>query len=843
MGETQSREITFGIDGMMCGACVSRVEKKLSRVDGVVDAAVNLSTERARLTCDRPETVEAAFDAVESAGYTPVAERLTFGVEGMSCGACVARVEKKLAGLAGVREARVNLTTERAEVVYIPGLVDRDALFAAVEKTGYTPVALDDDTAPEDDDGPSEADTLKRDLIIGAVFTLPVFVIAMARMVPGIGAAMASVLPATGWYVIELLLACPVQFWAGRRFYRLGFGELRHAAPGMNSLVLIGSNAAFFYSLVALVAPGLFPAGAAHTYFDAAAMIVTLILLGRWLEALAKGRTSQAVRGLMQLKASTARVRRDNDWVEVDIAEVAAGDRVQVRPGERVPVDGLVTAGESYVDESMISGEPVAVAKCVDDELIGGTVNQRGSLEIEASRVGEDTTLARIIRMVEDAQAEKPAIQAVADRIAGVFVPIVMALSVATFLGWLVFGPSPAISYAFVAAVSVLLIACPCAMGLATPTAIMVGTGRAAALGILFRRGTAIEQLAGIDTAVFDKTGTLTEGQPKLTSLVAVGSYSKSRTLAYAAAVEAASEHPVAAAIVTAARAQGLEIPAVSDFKVHAGQGVKAVVEGQTVVIGSAAFMTERGVALGDAAADGESEAEQARTPLFIAIDDQLAGLAAVADSERAEAAAMIEALHERGLEVAMLTGDNEATAKAVASRLGIDRVVAGVMPDAKAAEIARLQTEDQQVAFVGDGINDAPALARADVGIAIGSGTDIAIEAGDVVLMRADLAGVVNAHAVARSTLQTIRVNFGWAYGYNVLLIPLAAGALYPFTGWLLNPAIAAGAMSVSSVFVLTNSLRLRRLSAAMAVSSGTDASSDDVSSADAGSAKAAAS
>ena len=821
MAGQHTRRIDFGVDGMNCGACVARVEKRLARVAGVQDASVNLATGRARVDVDADAgNADALFEAVEQAGYTPVAETLEFGVRGMTCGGCVARIEKRLGALDGVIRATVNLTTERARVEYLAGVVDRDAIFERVTATGYTPVELDaEETATEDDTGDAdEAGRLKRAVLFAAAFTIPLFAIAMAPMIPGVASAMHGLMPERAWKGVELLLVLPVLFWAGRRFYTQGWAELRHAAPGMNSLVMIGSNAAFFYSLAAFSVPQLFPSDTANTYFDAAGMIVTLILLGRYLEALARGRTSQAVRGLMQLQARTARVRRDGDWQAVSVDAVVVDDVVSVRPGERVPVDGQVVSGESYVDESMISGEPVPVEKTADAEVVGGTVNQSGHLEIRATSVGGDTVLAQIIRMVEEAQAEKPAIQAIADRIAGVFVPIVMAIAAVTFVAWLILGPSPALALAFVAAVSVLLIACPCAMGLATPTAIMVGTGRGAAMGVLFRRGTAIEQLAGVNTVVFDKTGTLTEGAPALTELEPVADFDRGTVLRRIAAVEALSEHPVGAAIVAAARDAGHDLPAATDFAAHSGEGVEARVEGRRVQIGAARYMQRLGIDTAALEARADSLARAARTPLFAAIDGRLAALVAVADPARNEARDTVDALHDLGLDVAMLTGDNEATARAVADELGIDRVMAGVMPDAKADEIKRLQRDHARVAFVGDGINDAPALTRADVGVAVGSGTDIAIESGDVVLMRADLAGVVNAIALARRTMSTIRMNFGWAYGYNVLLIPLAAGVFYPWTGWLLSPALAAAAMSLSSVFVLTNSLRLRRFAPALA-------------------------
>jgi Cu+-exporting ATPase len=586
---------------------------------------------------------------------------------------------------------------------------------------------------------------------------------------------------------------------------------------------MIGSSAAFFYSLLALLVPGIFPTGTAHTYFDAAGMIITLILLGRFLEALAKGRTSQAIRGLSKLQAKTARVQRGGDFQDLPIDQVQVDDVIAVRPGERIPVDGEVLSGESYVDEAMISGEPGPVVKRVGDRVVGGTVNQNGTLQFRTACVGVDTVLSQIIKMVEDAQAEKPKVQELADRIAGVFVPVVMALAVLSFLLWLVLGPNPALALAFVASVSVLLVACPCAMGLATPTAIMVGTGKGAQWGVLFRRGTAMEMLAGIDAVVLDKTGTLTEGKPRLTDFHAAPGHDHDEVFRLVAGAEAGSEHPLAKAIVSAAREQGLDVPAIDRFEAMTGLGIDAQLQDRRVQVGAERYMRALGIDVGALAQNAQALAKAAKTPIYAVIDGRLAALIAVADSVRPESRATVDALHALGLEVAMLTGDQRATAEAIAAELGIDRVLAEVMPDGKAAEIKRLQREGKKVAFVGDGINDAPALAQAEVGVAIGSGTDIAIESADVVLMRSDLSGVVNAIALSRRTLATIRGNFVWAYGYNVLLIPLAAGALFPFTGWMLNPMVAAGAMSVSSIFVLANSLRLKRVKPALKpVSSG---------------------
>jgi len=579
---------------------------------------------------------------------------------------------------------------------------------------------------------------------------------------------------------------------------------------------MMGAGAAYLYSLLALLAPAAFPAGTAATYFEAAGVIVTLILLGRMLEAVARGRTSEAIRKLMQLQARTARVLRDGAEIEIPIEAVVAGDLVLVRPGERLPVDGVVTEGDSFVDESMITGEPIPVEKHPDSEVVGGTVNKTGAFTLRATRVGADTVLSQIIRMVEEAQGDKPPIQRLADRIASVFVPVVMAAAVATFALWLAIGPAPALSFAFVTAVSVLLIACPCAMGLATPTAIMVGTGKGAEMGVLVRNGGALEMLARIDTVVLDKTGTLTRGRPDLTDFLdaaADGTVEAApEILRLVAAVEARSEHPIAEAIVRAATERGLDLPPVTGFHAEPGYGVDAEADGHRVQIGADRYMTRLGLDPSGVAATADRLAADGKTPLFAAVDGKLVAVIGVADTLKDGSAEAIAALHGLGLEVAILTGDNERTAQAIARQVGIDRVLAEVLPGQKSEEIGRLRDSGRKVAFVGDGINDAPALARADIGIAIGTGTDIAMEAGDIILMSGDLRGIVNAVALSKRTLRTIRYNFFWAYAYNVALIPIAAGALYPLLGLLLNPMLAAAAMSASSIFVVTNSLRLRR-------------------------------
>jgi Cu+-exporting ATPase len=804
-----TNEVRIGVGGMSCASCVARVERAIGRKSGVESAAVNLAAETAVVRFDQAELAE-LLDAVRGAGYEPVTEKATIGVGGMSCASCVARVERAIKALPGVVDAAVNLATESAAVEYLPATVSRERIAQAIRGAGYEPAAAEQ--APDAERGRQERElrALRRDLIFAAAFALPLLLVSMAPMIlPGVRDLMLRLAPAPMWDWLQLALATPVLLWSGRRFATRGWAELRHLSPGMDTLVLMGSWSAYLYSLAALTVPGLFPAGTAHLYFEAAGVIITLILLGRYLEAVAKGRTSQAIRRLVGLQPKTARVLGADGETEMPADAVVPGDLIAVRPGERIPVDGTVSEGASHVDESMISGEPVPVRKAPGDEVIGGTVNQTGVFRYRATRVGSETVLAQIIRLVEDAQAGKPPIQRVADRIAAVFVPLVILAAVITFLAWLGLGPQPALELAFVAAVSVLLIACPCAMGLATPTAIMVGTGRGAAMGILFRRGAALETLARVDRIVLDKTGTLTAGRPALTDLNPYG-LTDDEALALAAAVERHSEHPIGVAIVEAARERGLTLAEADDVDAVPGYGIRARIGGRQIAVGAERYMERLQVSVTAAAA--ERLAGEGKTPIYVAADGALIGVLAVADPIKASSRDAVARLQGLGLEVAMLTGDGRRTAEAVARRVGIGRVVAEVLPADKAAEVKRLQTEGGKVAFIGDGINDAPALAQADVGVAIGTGTDIAVEAGELILMNGDLTGAADAVALARRTLRTIRLNFFWAYAYNVALIPVAAGVLYPVNGWLLNPMLAAGAMSLSSLFVVTNSLRLRR-------------------------------
>ena len=737
-------------------------------------------------------------------------------IEGMSCASCVGRVERALARVPGVASVSVNLATERARVEFGEGASDVGDLVRAVEEAGYSATPLRDEPAISDAEAQRRTDELhglRRALVLALVLTVPVVVLEMGtHLIPAVhDLVMRTIGMQASWY-LQFALTSLVLFGPGRRFYRKGLPALVRLAPDMSSLVAVGTGAAYAYSVVATFAPKLLPQGTVNVYYEAAAVIVTLILLGRLLEARAKGRTSEAIRRLVGLQPRTARVRRDGAVVEIAASEVRAGDLVEVRPGERIPVDGQVVSGASFVDESMITGEPLPVEKVAGASLVGGTVNQNGALSFEATKVGGDTVLAQIIRMVEEAQGSKLPIQALVDRVTRWFVPAVMAVAAATFGVWLAFGPEPALTFGLVNAVAVLIIACPCAMGLATPTSIMVGTGRGAEMGVLFRKGEALQVLKEAQVIALDKTGTLTKGRPELTDLVPAPGFGRDEVLARIAAVEARSEHPIARAIVAAAEAEGLAVGPAEGFESRPGLGVRAEVAGVGVEIGADRFMTVLGHDPASFAAEAGRLGDEGKTPLYAAIDGRLAAIVAVSDPIKETTPAAIAALHGLGLKVAMITGDNRRTAAAIARRLGIDEVAAEVLPDGKVEAVKRLKASHGRLAYVGDGINDAPALAEADVGVAIGTGTDVAIEAADVVLMSGDLAGVPNAIALSKATLRNIRENLFWAFAYNVALIPVAAGVLYPVNGVLLSPVFAAGAMALSSVFVLGNALRLRR-------------------------------
>lgn len=805
--------ISLPIEGMTCASCVGRVEAALAKVPGVDSVSVNLATERADIRLASPVDRIALIQAVEKVGYDVPAGTVELAVEGMTCASCVGRVEKALKAVPGVTEATVNLATERATVRGVAAVAD---LIAAIEKVGYEANPVDtgaqaDEEAAEKKD--AERAELKRDLTLAAVLALPVFVLEMgSHMIPGMHEWVASTIGIQQSWYLQFVLTLLVLAIPGWRFYEKGFPALFRLGPDMNSLVAVGTAAAFGYSMVATFAPSLLPAGTVNVYYEAAAVIVALILLGRFLEARAKGRTSEAIKRLVGLQAKEAHVLRDGRIVDIPINDVAQGDIVEVRPGERVPVDGEVTEGRSFVDESMITGEPIPVEKAEGSTVVGGTVNQKGALTLRATAVGGQTMLAQIIRMVEQAQGSKLPIQAVVDKVTLWFVPAVMLAAVLTFLVWLVFGPSPALSFALVNAVAVLIIACPCAMGLATPTSIMVGTGRGAEMGVLFRKGEALQLLKDAKVVAVDKTGTLTEGRPVLTDLEIADGFDRNQVLAKVAAVESRSEHPIARAIVESAVEGGIALPTMTDFDSVTGMGVRATVDGARVEVGADRFMRELGLDVGGFARTAERLGNEGKSPLYASIDGRLAAIIAVADPIKSSTPAAIAALHQLGLKVAMITGDNARTAQAIAKQLGIDEVVAEVLPEGKVEAVRRLKASHGQIAYVGDGINDAPALAEADVGLAIGTGTDVAVESADVVLMSGNLQGVPNAIALSKATIGNIRQNLFWAFGYNTALIPVAAGVLYPAYGVLLSPIFAAGAMALSSVFVLGNALRLRR-------------------------------
>ena len=815
------KSLTFGVREMSCASCVGRVEKALLGVSGIQEAHVNLALETATIGVNDTFKVDEVIVALGAAGYPVELRTYRFSIESMSCASCVGRIERALTVASGIASVIVNLAKEEAIVRVIGTSVSPADIVRAASAAGY-PATLVTNRGAADaaaDRKSEEAAHLQRMTLIAAVLTMPVFILEMgSHMVPAIHDWTMNTLGMGVSWATQFVLTTIVLVWPGRQFYLKGFPSLFKGAPDMNSLVALGSSAAWGFSVVALFAPTLLPDGTRVVYFEAAAVIVTLILLGRFLETRAKGRTGQAIRKLVGLRAKTAQVERAGQLIEIAVDDIAAGDFIHVRPGEKIAVDGIVVKGVSYVDESMITGEPIPVEKSADTEVVGGTINGTGALTCQATKVGSDSVLAQIIRMVEDAQGAKLPIQGLVDRITLWFVPAVMGVALVTFLTWLRVGPDPALSFALVASVAVLIIACPCAMGLATPTSIMVGTGRAAELGVLFRRGDALQRLDEVKTIAIDKTGTLTEGRPELTDLTLTNGFEGPDVLRLVASVEAMSEHPIAAAIVRRAERDGLSLAAVENFNSITGYGASAVIEGRSILVGADRLMIREGITLDDARSVGDSLGRDGKTPLYAAIDGQLAAVIAVSDPIKSSSAEAIAALHELGLEVAMITGDNQGTANVIAEKLGIDTVIAEVLPEGKVAAIQKLQFGGRMVAFVGDGINDAPALARADVGVAIGTGTDVAIEAADVVLMSGDLNGVVNALHVSQLTMSNIRQNLFWAFGYNALLIPVAAGVFYPVFGLMLSPALAAGAMALSSVFVLSNALRLRWITPALA-------------------------
>ncbi len=805
-----AKQLHLSIQGMTCTSCANTIEKGLASLKGVNKAQVNFANERASVVYS-PQDVNPniMLKEIEKLGYKAHIEKVSLPIQGMTCASCVDKVEKALKGLDGVISANVNLASERATVEYIPSLVGMSDFKRAVSSAGDYKVLEEKREDQERIARENYYQQLKTRFFISAALTALILIGSMKRFIPGL-----SAFPSTVMHYILFFLTLPVLFWAGRQFFRGAWGALKHFSADMNTLVAVGTSAAFIYSSVATFYPVIFSRSGLRpeVYFDTAAVIITLILLGKVLEARAKGRTSEAIKKLMGLQPKTASVIRDGKEVDIPIDEVLTGELIVVRPGEKVPVDGVIEQGSSTIDESMITGESMPVVKKVDDEVIGATLNKTGSFRFRATKVGKDTMLAQIIRLVQEAQGSKAPIQRMADKIAAIFVPVVITIALVTLTIWLIWGPEPVLTLALLSFVSVLIIACPCSLGLATPTAIMVGTGRGAEMGVLIKNAESLERVYKIDAIVFDKTGTLTRGEPMVTDIVGFNGFKAHELLQLAASAEKASEHPLAEALIRKAEMEKVKLSEIEDFNAIPGKGIKAKVKGQEVLLGNQQLMEEAHIELHIIKDKAEILAQEGKILVFVSLQDKIIGLIGIADTLKEGSFEAVKQLKNLGIEVIMLSGDNRKTASAIAHKLDIKRVLAEVLPEDKAQEVKKLQSERKIVAMVGDGINDAPALAQADIGVALGSGTDVAIEAADITLIRDDLRGVVSAIKLSRQTLRIIKQNLFWAFGYNTLAIPIAAGVLYPFFGILLNPMIAAAAMAFSSVSVVTNSLRLRR-------------------------------
>ena len=815
------KESRYTVTGMTCSACSAHVQRAASKVPGVTSAEVNLANETLTVQYDESKAdFGAVLQAVEQAGYGLVApqtgKRAELGVDGMTCASCSAAVERALKKLDGVTDVSVNLATNRAAFVYDPAKVKLQQVREAITKAGYVPLDLtSEDTRDLDRERRERALLVMRvRLIVAAVFAAPILYIAMAHMFPALGVPLPAFLnPHTHplvFALVQLLLTIPVLF-AGGKFFRVGMKTLFHGGPNMDTLVAIGTGSAFLYGVYATVMIDLGDAGfAQHLYFESAAVVITLVMVGKYLEAVSKSRTSEAIQKLMALKPKTAIVLKDGVELEVSLDEVAVGDLVLVRPGSAIPVDGIVADGASSVDESMLTGESLPVEKQPGSPVTGGSINGEGMLRFTVTKVGEDTALSQIIHLVEEAQGRKAPIAKLADVISGYFVPAVLGIAVLSAVIWALGGKD--FNFVLNIFVTVLVIACPCALGLATPTAILVGTGKGAELGVLMKGGEALETTHRVDTIVLDKTGTITLGKPELTDLRVYAEGTEADLLTLSASAERGSEHPIARAIVEAAEARGLALVSPETFRAVAGRGIDAVVSGRRVLAGNAKLMQDAGVDISRSKADALALAGEGKTLMYVALDGSLAALLAAADAVKPTSRRAVERLKALGLDVYMLTGDNANTAHAVATSVGIDHVLSDVLPDGKASAIQQLQAQGKRVAMVGDGINDAPALVQADVGMAIGTGTDVAVESADVVLMRGDLSAVASAVALSRATIRNIRQNLFWAFAYNVVGIPFAAGLFYAFGGPLLTPVFAGAAMALSSVSVVTNALRLKR-------------------------------
>ncbi|GBD39980.1 Copper-exporting P-type ATPase A [bacterium HR37] len=800
------KRVELPITGMSCASCVNAVESCIKGLDGVLEVNVNLATQRATVTFD-PEkiTPKNIIKAIKETGYDVGTQKVSIPIQGMHCASCVEAIESALRELEGVIHVDVNLAAEKASVEFIPEITPLLEIKSKIKDAGYTPIEVEKEY---EDLEKREIQDLKRRFIFSAVVGAIVFAGSMGSQslwIPDI---------LTNWVTL-FILTTPVQLWAGWQFYKGAWSALKHSRADMNTLIALGTTAAYLYSVIATFFPGFFKSESLRpaVYYDTSAMIISLILLGRLLEKRARSQTGEAIRKLISLQPKTARVIRDGEEKDIPVEEVKVGDIVVVRPGEKIPVDGIVIEGHSSVDESMITGEPIPSEKKPGDRVIGATINTTGTFKLKATNVGEETLLSQIVKLVEEAQSSKAPIQRIADKIAAYFVPVVIGIAVLTFVVWSSFGPEPAFTHALLNFIAVLIIACPCALGLATPTAVIVGTGKGAENGILIKSGKALETAQRITTVVFDKTGTLTQGKLEVTDIIPNGGFSREKILALSASAEKSSEHPIGKAIVEAAKEEGIPLEEPDSFSIEPGGGVHATIKGVRVLIGSKKFMDSGRIDIAEELGYRAGElAEEGKTPVFIAVEGKVIGILALSDRVKPYCREVVEALKRLNIEVVMITGDNTRTAKAIARQVGIERILAEVKPQEKANEIRRLQSEGKVVAMVGDGINDAPALAQADIGIAIGAGTDIAVEAGDIVLIGNDLRGVVTAIELSRETMRTIKQNFFWAFFYNALLIPVAAGVLYPFTGILLNPVFAAGAMALSSVSVVTNSLRLKR-------------------------------
>lgn len=812
---------TVKITGMTCAACAQRIQKSVSKLDGVNEANVNIATERLSVEYEESKVSKAKIqEVVEKLGYGIIGEKktnsVTIPIGGMTCAACAQRIEKILNKLDGVEKASVNLATEKATIVYDPQVVRLSGIKKSIEKLGYKALDIEQEGTIDQDKlrKQKEIKTLRTKFIVSLIFAVPLLYFAMAPMVSWwpfpIPEFFAPMMHPLRYAILQLTLVTPIII-AGYRFYAVGFRALLQRSPNMDSLVAIGTSAAMIYSIYnTFEIAGGNPHAVMGLYYESAGVIITLILLGKSLEAVSKGKTSEAIKKLIGLAPKTAIVIQDGKEIEVPIEEVEIGDVIVVKPGDKIPVDGVVLEGTTAIDEAMLTGESMPVGKKAGDPVYAASINKNGMIRFQATKVGKDTALAQIIKLVEDAQGSKAPIAQIADIVSGYFVPIVVIIAIVAFAAWMISGQSLAFSLTIF--ISVLVIACPCALGLATPTAIMVGTGKGAENGILFKGGEALEMTHKITTIVFDKTGTITEGNPEVTDIIPTPGTDRNKLLQLAASGEKGSEHPLGDAIVRGAEKENLELLRVEQFEAIPGYGIKVILESKEVLIGNKKLMKDREIALNELSARSDQLAGEGKTPMYVAVDHKLAGIIAVADVVKEGSAKAIQKLQEMGIEVVMITGDNRKTAEAIAKQVGIYRVLAEVLPQDKSNEVKKLQAEGKKVCMVGDGINDAPALVQADVGMAIGSGTDVAMESADIVLMRSDLMDVPTAIHLSRRTIRNIKENLFWAFGYNTAGIPIAAGVLYLFGGPLLSPMFAAAAMSLSSVSVLTNALRLKR-------------------------------